>query len=69
MEEELDLTSLLEEETIRYTYFFEDEITKESVKFKKLGLNAKEIKAFLNGEDVVLYRKDFKRLKLNKNNE
>lgn len=27
-EKELDLTSLLEEETIRYTYFFEDEITK-----------------------------------------
>lgn len=176
-EKELDLTSLLGEETIRYTYLFEDEITKESVneligilasvpsvdlyfstiggemsamdtlihfinnhfdiniyltnsicsagtfiltdctkpiyiteslfymlfhmgdmdfggkfrkrtikedilfeqlkelnnsyadKFKKLGLNAKEIKAFLNGEGVVLYRKDFKRLKLNKNNE
>lgn len=35
-------------------------------KFRKLGLTAKEMKAYLNGEDVVLYRNDFKRLKLNK---
>ena len=33
-------------------------------KFKKIGLNSKEIKLFLAGEDVVLYRKDFGRLKV-----
>lgn len=30
--------------------------------FLKLGLTKKEIKAFLEGDDVVLYRKDFNRL-------
>lgn len=33
-------------------------------KFKKIGLNSKEIKLFLAGEDVVLYKKDFGRLKV-----
>ena len=33
-------------------------------KFKKIGLNSKEIKEFGKGEDVVLYRKDFGRLKV-----
>lgn len=32
-------------------------------KFKKLGLTAKEIKAYQAGEDVLLYKKDFNRLK------
>jgi len=32
----------------------------------KLGLNKKEIKSFLEGNDVVLYKKDFNRLKINK---
>lgn len=34
-------------------------------KFKELGLNSKEIKRILEGDDVILYRKDFERLKLN----
>lgn len=34
-------------------------------KYKALGLTPKEIKLILAGEDVVLYRKDFERLKLN----
>ncbi len=33
-------------------------------KFKKLGLTSKEIKRFNEGDDVVLYKKDFKRLKV-----
>jgi len=32
----------------------------------KLGLNKKEITSFLEGNDVVLYKKDFHRLKINK---
>ena len=35
-------------------------------KFKRLGLTPKEIKEYLKGEDVVLYKKDFSRLKVNK---
>jgi len=35
-------------------------------KFFKLGLTKKEIKLFLEGKDVVLYKKDFNRLKINK---
>lgn len=35
-----------------------------AAKYKKLGLTTKEIKAFNNGEDVVLYKKDFNRLKI-----
>lgn len=34
-------------------------------KYKALGLTPKEIKLILAGEDVILYRKDFERLKLN----
>lgn len=34
-------------------------------KYKELGLNPKEIKRILEGDDVVLYRKDFDRLKIN----
>lgn len=37
-----------------------------SSKFKKLGLNSKEIKRFNEGDDVVLYKKDFHRLKVAK---
>ena len=33
-------------------------------KYKKLGLTTKEIKDYNKGEDVILYRKDFKRLKV-----
>jgi len=33
--------------------------------FSNLGLNKKEIKMFLEGDDIVLYKKDFNRLKLN----
>ena len=33
-------------------------------KFKKLGLTAKEIKQYLAGDDVILYQKDFDRLKV-----
>ena len=35
-------------------------------KYKKLGLNSKEIKEYFKGEDVILYRKDFGRLKVNR---
>ena len=35
-------------------------------KYKKLGLNAKELKEYFKGEDVILYRKDFNRLKINR---
>ena len=35
-------------------------------KFKRLGLTSKEIKDFLKGEDVILYKKDFHRLKINR---
>lgn len=34
-----------------------------AMEYKKLGLNAKEIKLFNKGENVVLYKKDFNRLK------
>lgn len=34
-------------------------------KFTRLGLNKKEIKSYLDGDDVILYRKDFPRLKIN----
>lgn len=33
-----------------------------AMKFKRLGLNKKEMKKYSIGEDVVLYRKDFNRL-------
>ena len=33
-------------------------------KFKRLGLTSKELKLFMAGEDVILYRKDFGRLKI-----
>lgn len=32
-------------------------------KYKRLGLTSKEIKDYFKGEDVILYRKDFARLK------
>lgn len=35
-------------------------------KYKRLGLNSKELKEIDKGEDVVLYKKDFSRLKVNK---
>ena len=35
-------------------------------KYRELGLNEKELKSFLKGEEVVLYRKDFDRLKAKK---
>ena len=35
-------------------------------KYKKLGLNSKEIKEYFKGEDVIFYRKDFSRLKVNR---
>ena len=35
-------------------------------KFKKLGLTSKEIKQYLAGDDVILYQKDFNRLKVNR---
>lgn len=34
-------------------------------KYKEIGLNPKEIKRIVEGDDVVLYRKDFSRLKIN----
>ncbi len=34
-------------------------------KYIQVGLNKKEIKSILDGDDVILYRKDFKRLKIN----
>jgi ATP-dependent protease ClpP protease subunit len=37
-------------------------------KYKEVGLNPKEIKRILEGDDVVLYRKDFDRLIINKLN-
>jgi hypothetical protein len=39
---------------------------KYSKKFQELGLSDKEIKAYNSGKDVFLYRKDFNRLKLNR---
>ncbi len=36
-------------------------------KYKEVGLNPKEIKRILEGDDVILYRKDFSRLKINLN--
>lgn len=35
-----------------------------AAKYKKLGLNSKEIKRYNEGDDVVLYKKDFNRLKI-----
>lgn len=35
-------------------------------KYKRLGLTPKEIKDYFKGEDVILYRKDFNRLKVNR---
>lgn len=35
-------------------------------KFKRLGLTSREIKSYLDGDDVILYRKDFSRLKIQK---
>lgn len=35
-------------------------------KYKRLGLTPKEIKEYFKGEDVILYRKDFHRLKINR---
>ena len=40
--------------------------SKYSKKFLELGLTDKEIKAYNSGRDVFLYRKDFNRLKLNR---
>lgn len=40
----------------------QEENNKWADSFLKLGLTKKEIKAFLEGDDVVLYRKDFNRL-------
>jgi len=37
-----------------------------ATKFKKLGLTSKEIKQYFAGDDVVIYRKDFGRLKVGK---
>lgn len=42
---------------------FNDEWSK---KLKKLGLTTKEIKRYSDGDDVVLYKKDFNRLKVAK---
>ena len=36
-------------------------------KFEKLGLTKKEMKMYNDGDDVILYKKDFHRLKINKN--
>lgn len=35
-------------------------------KYKRLGLSSKEIKDIDKGEDVILYKKDFHRLKINR---
>lgn len=35
-------------------------------KYKRLGLSSKELKEIDKGEDVVLYKKDFHRLKINR---
>jgi ATP-dependent protease ClpP protease subunit len=43
-----------------------EENDKYAEKYKKLGLNSKEIKSYFKGEDVILYRKDFNRLKVSK---
>lgn len=54
--------------TLDYTILTEqlkEENNKWVSKYKKLGLNPKEIKRILEGDDVVLYRKDFDRLKIN----
>lgn len=40
---------------------------KYSNKFKELGLTDKEVKAYNSGKDVFLYRKDFNRLNLKRN--
>lgn len=41
-----------------------DKNKEQAEKYKKLGLTTKEIKEYLKGEDVILYKKDFKRLKV-----
>lgn len=33
-------------------------------KYKKLGLTTKEMKRYFEGDDVIIYRKDFNRLKI-----
>jgi len=43
----------------------QEENNKYVAKYKELGLNTKEIKRIIEGDDVILYRKDFDRLKLN----
>jgi ATP-dependent protease ClpP protease subunit len=35
-------------------------------KYKRLGLSSKELKLIDKGEDVILYKKDFHRLKINR---
>ena len=42
-----------------------DKNKEQAEKYKKLGLTTKEIKDYMKGEDVILYKKDFKRLKVN----
>jgi ATP-dependent protease ClpP protease subunit len=39
----------------------------DAIKFKALGLTDREIKRYTSGYDVILYRKDFHRLKINSN--
>lgn len=41
-----------------------DKNKEQAEKYKKLGLTTKEIKDYMKGEDVILYKKDFKRLKV-----
>jgi ATP-dependent protease ClpP protease subunit len=58
--------------TLDYTILTEqlkEENNKWVSKYKELGLNPKEIKRILEGDDVVLYRKDFDRLKINNLNK
>lgn len=48
-------------------YLQTEEVNKQLAdKYKRLGLNSKEIKEYFKGEDVILYRKDFSRLKVNR---
>lgn len=54
--------------TLDYTILTEqlkNENNKMVSKYKEIGLDVKEIKRILAGDDVVLYRKDFSRLKIN----
>lgn len=58
--------------TLDYTILtkqLKDQNNKWVSKYKELGLNDKEIKRILEGDDVVLYRKDFSRLKINNVNK